>query len=270
MAPELLMDDRTATGSLEGLADAGAGMMMVGGGAGALGGPPEGVLGEFGAAAAAQAPSADKLKAGLKAGSSVGYAIDVYSFGVCLWEMCVRTYPWHDLLEAGAVDELKRRVGVLAQRPEVPSGTPPAYRALLEACWRQEPSERPTFAQLATLDFSVLGHGGPAAVRHVLSLVGEDDQLPERMHVPPSLLTACGAGGAGGSLGSYGPPPPSPSMNPSAANLVAAPSIDDVAAIDQPSTPPQAHSPASDVLGRSPGDLLARSPGEHIDHMVGR
>jgi hypothetical protein len=61
------------------------------------------------------------------------------------------------------VFELKQRVG----RGERPHGgfrgdpgssdlIPPPLREMVEACWRQVPSERPTFAQLATLDLEGL------------------------------------------------------------------------------------------------------------------
>ena len=168
-------------------------------------------------AAATAAPNAERLKAGLKAGSGVGYAIDVYSFGVCVWEICVREYPWHALLEAGKVDELKRRVGTLADRPEEEHDDPipitPPLRALIEACWRQEPSERPAFRQLDTLDFEVISRGGPAALRLIAQAVGQ----PSSSLLPPSFTDVesiyQGPLPPLPPLPSLPPPPPLPPLN---------------------------------------------------------
>ena len=173
-------------------------------------------------AAATAAPNAERLKAGLKAGSGVGYAIDVYSFGVCVWEICVRAYPWHALLEAGEVDELKRRVGTLAERPEESHDDsipiPPPLRALLEACWRQEPSERPAFRQLASLDFEVISRGGPAALRLIAQAVGQPSLLPPGR----SLVEAPGRSFTDVESFYQGPsPPPPPPLNASMSTLAA-------------------------------------------------
>ena len=43
-----------------------------------------------------------------------------------------------------------RRVAQSAERPDT-SSCPPALRTLLEACWRQVPSQRPTFEELQAL-----------------------------------------------------------------------------------------------------------------------
>lgn len=100
-------------------------------------------------------------------------AIDVYSFGVCLWEMCERVYPWHVLLEAGRVEELKKRVGRRAERLDA-TRCPLAFRLILEACWRQEPHKRPTFGQLATIDLPAIGRGAAQAVRDCRALLWPD------------------------------------------------------------------------------------------------
>ena len=86
-------------------------------------------------------------------------AIDVYSFGICLWETCTRQFPWRQLLEQGMVVDLKRRVGIEGERPPSdlsPQALPRPLRLLLAACWRQDPAARPTFAQLAELDLEHL------------------------------------------------------------------------------------------------------------------
>lgn len=58
-------------------------------------------------------------------------AVDVYSFGLCLWEACTREFPWRTLLQQGKTHELKRRVGRDGERPhtdiapEVEPASPP-------------------------------------------------------------------------------------------------------------------------------------------------
>ena len=106
-------------------------------------------------------------------------AVDVYSFGVCLWEALTRQFPWRHLLEQGMVIDLKRRVAVAVERPPTdtiriraespvdgPIGkaeaVPRALLLLLEACWRHDPAARPTFAQLAQLDLERLCFSMPA------------------------------------------------------------------------------------------------------------
>ena len=93
-----------------------------------------------------------------------GHAVDVYSFGVCLWEMCERVYPWHELLEAGMVDELKKRVGRRAERLDS-TRCPYAFRLLVEACWRQAAHQRPSFRTLQEIDLVGIERGSLTAVR---------------------------------------------------------------------------------------------------------
>ena len=106
-------------------------------------------------------------------GDAPGTAVDVYSFGVCLWELCVRVYPWHELLEAGRVEELKRLVGRRAVRLESET-CPLPFRLIIEACWRQEPVRRPDFATLSKLDLSGIGRGSTQAVRQMRELLWPD------------------------------------------------------------------------------------------------
>ena len=101
-----------------------------------------------------------------RASLGYGYAVDVYSFGVCLWELCFRKYPWHALLEAGDVEGVKQRVGVQGERP-CALGASPSLTLLMEACWRQRPAERPTFQLLSQLDLEVVGRGGAPALKLV-------------------------------------------------------------------------------------------------------
>jgi hypothetical protein len=74
--------------------------------------------------------------------------VDVYSFGVLLWECLTGLVPW------GSVPspmQIIYYVGVLNQRLPVPRDCPEALRRLLEACWRESPRERPSFEEIAVV-----------------------------------------------------------------------------------------------------------------------
>ena len=46
-----------------------------------------------------------------------------------------------------------------------------AFRLIAEACWRQEPSRRPAFGELARIDFAGIGRGSAQAVRQCRALL---------------------------------------------------------------------------------------------------
>ena len=71
-------------------------------------------------------------------------SIDIFSFGIVLWELLVLAHPY-----AGVPDRhLTYLVLVKGLRPAVPSDTPRAYADLMAACWAEEPRARPTAAEV--------------------------------------------------------------------------------------------------------------------------
>lgn len=84
-------------------------------------------------------------------------ASDVYSFGICLWEVAVGESPFRDLVIqtgnvlAAAGDICRRRL-----RPDaslVPPEYPPPYSEMMEAAWAHNADQRPMFDRIAsTLD----------------------------------------------------------------------------------------------------------------------
>ncbi|XP_024017114.1 serine/threonine-protein kinase CTR1 [Morus notabilis] len=70
---------------------------------------------------------------------------DVYSFGVILWELVTMQQPWSGLSPAqvvGAVAFQNRRLAI-------PSNTsPPVLASLMESCWADDPSQRPSFGSI--------------------------------------------------------------------------------------------------------------------------
>ncbi|TKY59259.1 Serine/threonine-protein kinase HT1 [Spatholobus suberectus] len=75
---------------------------------------------------------------------SYGRKVDVYSFGLILWEMVTGTIPYEDMTPIQAAFAVVNK----NSRPVIPSDCPPAMRALIEQCWSLHPDKRPEFWQV--------------------------------------------------------------------------------------------------------------------------
>ncbi|KDP20979.1 hypothetical protein JCGZ_21450 [Jatropha curcas] len=75
---------------------------------------------------------------------SYGRRVDVYSFGLILWEMVAGTIPYEDMNPIQAAFAVVNK----NLRPVVPRDCPPAMRALIEQCWSLQPEKRPEFWQI--------------------------------------------------------------------------------------------------------------------------
>ncbi|KAJ7946989.1 Protein kinase [Quillaja saponaria] len=73
-----------------------------------------------------------------------GRKVDVYSFGLILWEMVAGTIPYEDMNPIQAAFAVVHK----NLRPVIPSDCPPAMRALIEQCWSLQPDKRPEFWQV--------------------------------------------------------------------------------------------------------------------------
>ncbi|XBI03956.1 hypothetical protein VPH35_132313 [Triticum aestivum] len=69
--------------------------------------------------------------------SLVSEKVDVYSFGIVLWEILTGEEPY-----AGGIV-------MNTLRPPVPDSCDPEWRSLMEQCWAAEPLQRPSFTQIA-------------------------------------------------------------------------------------------------------------------------
>jgi len=67
-------------------------------------------------------------------------SVDVYSFGIILWQLIARAEPF-----AGTPLAEIPRLTVEGKRPVIPAATPKVLRDLLESLWNQDPRLRPTF-----------------------------------------------------------------------------------------------------------------------------
>ncbi|XP_009595040.1 serine/threonine/tyrosine-protein kinase HT1-like [Nicotiana tomentosiformis] len=75
---------------------------------------------------------------------SYGRKVDVYGFGLILWEMVAGTIPYEDMTPVQAAFAVVNK----NMRPPIPGDCPPAMRALIEQCWSLQPEKRPEFWQL--------------------------------------------------------------------------------------------------------------------------
>ena len=76
--------------------------------------------------------------------------VDVYAFGIFMWELLMRQPPF----EGKEVATMMQIVGGgTVKRPTVPSFCPPLYAALMTRCWAQKARDRPSCEQImASLD----------------------------------------------------------------------------------------------------------------------
>jgi serine/threonine protein kinase len=83
-------------------------------------------------------------------GEKASLQVDVYSYGIILWELLQLGFPFAEYSGTFAgkprLDFLDAVVNGL--RPLMPSGTPKKYASLVNACWALSPHDRPTFATI--------------------------------------------------------------------------------------------------------------------------
>ena len=72
--------------------------------------------------------------------------VDVYSYGVVLWEFLCRKDPYENMSPPKVMMEVVHN----GLRPEIPKHADEDFRALMEACWSQDPAKRPTFKEVFT------------------------------------------------------------------------------------------------------------------------
>ncbi|XP_050213850.1 serine/threonine/tyrosine-protein kinase HT1-like isoform X1 [Mercurialis annua] len=75
---------------------------------------------------------------------SYGKGVDVYSFGLILWEMVAGTIPYEDMNPIQAAFAVVNK----NLRPVIPRSCPAAMKALIEQCWSLQPDKRPEFWQI--------------------------------------------------------------------------------------------------------------------------
>nr|GMD91312.1 serine/threonine-protein kinase CTR1 [Ipomoea batatas] len=69
---------------------------------------------------------------------------DVYSFGVILWELVTMQQPWSGLCPAQVVGA----VAFQNRKLSIPQNISPILASLMEACWDDDPAQRPSFSSI--------------------------------------------------------------------------------------------------------------------------
>ncbi|XP_017767959.1 PREDICTED: mitogen-activated protein kinase kinase kinase 12 isoform X3 [Nicrophorus vespilloides] len=73
--------------------------------------------------------------------STCSEKVDIWSFGVVLWELLTCEIPYKDM-EQNAIIFM---VGCGKLRPPIPSSCPAGYKLIMEMCWKLNPKQRPSF-----------------------------------------------------------------------------------------------------------------------------
>ena len=73
---------------------------------------------------------------------------DVYSFGILLLEMVSRKQPFSSY---NNYDKFKTALTTQGVRPNFPKDCPKDLKVLIQQCWDQNPSKRPSFVDIRSV-----------------------------------------------------------------------------------------------------------------------
>ncbi|XP_027368938.1 uncharacterized protein LOC113874890 isoform X2 [Abrus precatorius] len=75
----------------------------------------------------------------------VSEKIDVYSFGIVMWEVLTGNEPYADMHCASIIGGIVNNT----LRPQIPTWCDPEWKSLMESCWASDPAERPSFSEIS-------------------------------------------------------------------------------------------------------------------------
>ncbi|KAI3439563.1 Protein kinase domain-containing protein [Psidium guajava] len=73
--------------------------------------------------------------------------VDVYSFGIVMWELLTALTPFEDMTPEQAAFAVSQKNA----RPPLPPECPPAFRHLISRCWSSNPDKRPYFDEIVSI-----------------------------------------------------------------------------------------------------------------------
>ncbi|KAH0795886.1 TKL family protein kinase [Histomonas meleagridis] len=76
-------------------------------------------------------------------GGEYDTSVDVYAYGIILYEMCSRKFPYEGCKQVQIAAKVLQ-----GERPEIPEGTPYQLKDLITRCWSQQIEKRPTMHQI--------------------------------------------------------------------------------------------------------------------------
>ena len=86
--------------------------------------------------------------------------VDVYSFGVLIWQMASSKKPF----KGYSREDLMTKVVSGAERPKTIKRLPRQFNALLKSCWQVDARRRPSFSEIVTtLEGFLVAHGNETA-----------------------------------------------------------------------------------------------------------
>ncbi|XP_021755384.1 uncharacterized protein LOC110720641 [Chenopodium quinoa] len=71
--------------------------------------------------------------------------IDVYSFGIVMWELLTGEEPYSDMHCASIIGGIVNNT----LRPQIPTWCDPEWKSLMESCWAPDPVDRPSFTEIS-------------------------------------------------------------------------------------------------------------------------
>ena len=116
-----------------------------------------------------------------------GFASDVYSFGIVLWEVCTLEVPYERYAQDR--DRLRKAVSHDHIRPSCDTIDCPGITELIKSCWDANPLIRPTFADLCQ------------RIPNVLTTLEQEFQFPFQLKFQENKSSSSANSGGGGGIG---------------------------------------------------------------------